>query len=57
MAKKLSEIGRLESQLAQITKKLKYVESRTTIINAAAVKLANGIQLLARSSGDNRDLK
>ena len=55
--KKQTEVGKLESQLQQFNKKLRYVESRTAILGAAAVKLANGIQMLARASGDNRDLK
>jgi hypothetical protein len=55
--KQQTEIGKLENKLDQLHKKLRYVESRTTIINNAAVKLANGIQLLARQSSDNRDLK
>jgi hypothetical protein len=57
VATKLTEIGKLESQLAQIHKKLKYVESRTEIISNASVRLANGIKLLARASSDPRDLK
>jgi prefoldin subunit 5 len=57
VAQKQTDVERLASQLQQLHKKLRYVESRTTILNNAAVKLANGIQLLARASGDNRDLK
>ena len=57
MRKATTEIGKLENKLNQLNQKLKYVESRTERISAAATRLAYGIQALARQSSDNRDLK
>ena len=57
MATKLTPIGKLESELQRLNKKLQYVQSRTERIGGAATRLGVAIQLLARSSNDPRDLK